>query len=233
MSDYNIYCDESCHLENDGHKVMVLGAVWCSAEKSREVGVRLREIKIRHGLPGHFEVKWTKISPAKLPFYLDVADYFFDDDDLHFRGLLIPDKTVLNHDAYDQDHDDWYYKMCFQLLEPIIDPRHAHFIYLDIKDTRSERKRAKLEEILRNRRHDRSGRIVRRVQQIRSHESELMQLTDLLIGAIGYSNRSPGESAAKKTLVQRIEKRSGKKLNRSTWLREPKFNLFRWEGTKP
>jgi len=26
---YNIYCDESCHLENDGEKVMVLGAIWC------------------------------------------------------------------------------------------------------------------------------------------------------------------------------------------------------------
>jgi hypothetical protein len=24
---YNVYCDESCHLENDHQKVMVLGAV--------------------------------------------------------------------------------------------------------------------------------------------------------------------------------------------------------------
>ena len=24
---YNIYCDESCHLENDGKRFMVLGAV--------------------------------------------------------------------------------------------------------------------------------------------------------------------------------------------------------------
>lgn len=26
---FNIYCDESCHLENDGQKSMVLGAVSC------------------------------------------------------------------------------------------------------------------------------------------------------------------------------------------------------------
>jgi len=25
---FNVYCDESCHLENDKQKVMVLGAVW-------------------------------------------------------------------------------------------------------------------------------------------------------------------------------------------------------------
>ena len=27
--EYNIYCDESCHLQNDNSNVMVLGAVWC------------------------------------------------------------------------------------------------------------------------------------------------------------------------------------------------------------
>ena len=32
---FNIYCDESCHLENDGQKAMVLGAVWCPLDKTR------------------------------------------------------------------------------------------------------------------------------------------------------------------------------------------------------
>jgi len=26
---YNVYCDESCHLLGDEQEVMVLGAVWC------------------------------------------------------------------------------------------------------------------------------------------------------------------------------------------------------------
>lgn len=40
MSDtFNVYCDESCHLENDHQKAMVLGAVWCPLEKSREIAV--------------------------------------------------------------------------------------------------------------------------------------------------------------------------------------------------
>ena len=39
MSDtFNVYCDESCHLENDHQKVMVLGAVWCPFDKTRETG---------------------------------------------------------------------------------------------------------------------------------------------------------------------------------------------------
>ena len=47
---FNVYCDESCHLENDRQKAMVLGAVWCPLEKTREIAVRIREMKARHGL---------------------------------------------------------------------------------------------------------------------------------------------------------------------------------------
>jgi len=64
---YNVYCDESGHLEHDHLSVMVLGAVWCPLEKAAEIAGRLREIKVKHSLPASFEVKWAKVSPAKLP----------------------------------------------------------------------------------------------------------------------------------------------------------------------
>ena len=32
MSTYNIYCDESCHLEHDSQPIMAQGAVWCRLE---------------------------------------------------------------------------------------------------------------------------------------------------------------------------------------------------------
>ena len=225
---FNIYCDESCHLEHDASKVMVLGAVWCPAAKSHAISERLREIKRQHGLSPCLEIKWTKISPAKQAFYQAAVDYFFDDDDLHFRSVLIPDKTKLDHAAFDQSHDDWYYKMCFTMLEPIIDPEQSYCVYLDIKDTRSEDKRAKLEMVLRSSRDDHAEAIIKKVQQIRSHESELLQLADLLIGAIVYSNRGLTTSQAKLALIERIRRRSRKRLDISTWLRESKFNLFRW-----
>lgn len=67
---YNIYCDESCHMENDHQNVMVLGAIWCPIEKVQEISKRIREKKIEHGLSPAFEIKWTKVSPAKKKFYL-------------------------------------------------------------------------------------------------------------------------------------------------------------------
>ena len=36
---FNVYCDESCHLENDHQKAMVMGAIWCPLEKTREISV--------------------------------------------------------------------------------------------------------------------------------------------------------------------------------------------------
>ena len=62
---FNIYCDESCHLENDGQKSMVLGAIYCPKDKAREIAVRLREIKKEFGLSRWMEVKWTSVSPAR------------------------------------------------------------------------------------------------------------------------------------------------------------------------
>lgn len=229
---FNVYLDESCHLENDGVKVMTLGVVWCPQEKSRDIARRVRDIQRQHGLAHDFEIKWTKVSPAKIDFYKAVIDYFLDDDDLHFRGVVIPDKTLLDHNRFSQTHDQWYYKMCFTLLEPIIDPTQHYSIYLDIKDTRSEGKRKKLEQVLRNARYDGSGNIIRRVQQIRSHESELMQLADLLIGVVTYANRGLESSAAKLAIVQRVRQRTGFSLTRSTWSREPKLNLLIWKSGK-
>jgi len=229
---YNVYCDESCHLERDGQPTMVLGAVWCPLEKSREISVRIREIKASHGLPPGFETKWTKVSPAKRVFYLNLLDYFFDDDDLHFRALIVPDKTKLRHELHGQTHDTWYYKMYFDMLKAILDPEACYRIYLDIKDTRSSARIAKLHDVLCNNIYDFEQRIIERVQTVRSHEVEPLQLTDLLVGIVSYVNRGLSSNPAKVALVERMRKRSGYDLTRTNLLRESKVNLFVWQASE-
>jgi hypothetical protein len=229
---FNVYCDESCHLEKDCQKAMVLGAVWCPLERTRQISVRIREIKVDHGLPPGFEIKWVKVSPAKVQFYVDVMDYFFDDDDLHFRALIAPDKSKLRHDVYSQTHDDWYYKMYFDMLKVILQPDARYRIYLDYKDTQGAAKVAKLHDVLCNNMYDFSREIIARVQLVRSHEVEILQLADLLIGTVSYVNRGLSASAAKTRLVDRMRERSGYALTRTTLLREDKVNLFRWRATE-
>lgn len=224
---FNLYCDESCHLENDHQPVMVLGAVWCLKDKAREIAVRIREIKRSHGLPAEFEVKWTKVSPKKIAFYMEVLNYFFDDDDLHFRSW-VAHKKGLRHEAFSQSHDDWYYKMLFGLVEPLLTPEAQFHLYLDKKDTRSSQKAQKLQDVLCNNMYDFNRSILQRVQVVESHAVEPLQLADLLLGAVGYANRGLVGSAAKSALVARIRQRSGYQLTRPTLLREPKFNVFVW-----
>ena len=231
MNAFNIYCDESCHLENDHQAVMVLGAVWCPTEKSREISIRLREIKEKHGFKPNFEVKWTKVSAAKVILYLDLMDYFFDDDHLHFRALIAP-KTDLQHDAFGQTHDEWYYKMYFEMLKLLFSPESQYHVYLDIKDSRGGAKVAKLHEILCNKMYDFSRSIIDRVQIIRSHESEIMQLADLLTGTISYANRELSGNLGKVALVKRMRERSHYSLTKTTLYREEKVNLFRWSASE-
>lgn len=225
---YNIYCDETNHLENSSVRMMGLGSVWCSKDQSGIINERIREIKKRHGLSPEFEIKWTKISPAKHLFYQDIIDYFFDNDDLHFRVVMI-DKSVLNHDRFQQEHDDWYYKMYFILLSKIISPDDSYFVYIDIKDTRSNRKVDKLQEVLCNNIYDFDRDILKNVQQVRSHEIGILQLTDLLLGALQFMNRDDVSSEVKKNLVEQIKKRSGYNLDKSTLPSESKFNIFYWQ----
>jgi hypothetical protein len=211
---------------------MVLGAVWCPLEKTREISVRIREIKSKHKIQADFEIKWTKVSPAQKDFYLDLIDYFFDDDDLHFRALIVPDKTKLQHEQFGHDHDTWYYKMYFDMLKVILSPDACYRIYLDIKDTKSASKVKKLHEVLCNNMYDFQRKIIERVQTVHSREVSQLQLADLLTGAISYLNRGLSSSPVKLELIERMKKRSHYELTKTTLLLEKKVNLFRWHATE-
>ncbi len=225
---FNIYCDESCHLEHDRQSAMVLGAVWCPESQRASIARAIRELKTTHGLASSFEVKWTKVSPAKLDFYLALIDLFFSDPRLHFRGIVIPDKSKLDHSMFNQSHDDFYYKMYFQLLKVIFESDNRYRIYLDIKDTRSQQKVTKLHDYLANAQYDFNKEMVEWIQQVHSHEIEQLQLADVLIGALGYLHRGLQTSPAKQALIERIKAKSGFSLRRSTLPSEKKFNVFVW-----
>ena len=207
---------------------MILGALWCFTAKAHEAAARLREIKRKHGLHPDFEIKWSKVSPAGKAFYLDVVDYFLDDDDLHFRGLVAK-RSGLNHEQFGQSHDEWYFKMYYQMLTAVLRRDKRFLVYLDIKDTRSGEKVRHLHDVLARSFHDFSKNIVERVQIVRSEEVQCMQLADLLIGAVGYAHRDLSQNAGKVAVVDRIKGRLKLSLKKSTLPKEEKFNLFIWE----
>lgn len=223
----NVYCDESCHLENDGHELMILGAVWCPFAKTAEIAQRLRELKAQHRMPPRYELKWTSVSPSRTDYFRDVLNYFFDDDDLHFR-VILAEKTGLQHASRGQTHDEWYYKMFFTTLKVLLSPEKRYRIYIDYKDTNGSERVQKLKNILSNNMYDYRREIIETVQLVRSHEVEMMQLADFLIGIVGYRNRALTANATKSALVARMRERSKLTLNQTTLLRAEKVNVFRW-----
>lgn len=227
---YNIYCDESCHLLRDkaNRNAMVLGAIVCPFEKKLEIFDRIKEIKQRHNFASKFEVKWNKVSISKVDFYKDLIDYFFDNEDLKFRAIVVDLNTFDNNKG---DYDTFYYKMYYYLLRCMVNIKddNKYNIFLDIKDTRSAYKERKLQECLCSNKYDFKKEFIS-IQSVKSHHVQLIQLADLLSGAISYKNRSKKENAGKLALIKRIEERANLDLTKTNY--SSKLNLFFWEGKK-
>lgn len=234
--EYCIYCDESCHLEHDGVTSMALGCVWCEKTHKDDLYKQLREIKVRHGLAPHCELKWNGVSPSKKDYYKEVIEFFFKNEKIHYRILVVPNKSELQHKEFNQTHDDFYYKMYFDLLKTIIDPDDTYEVYLDIKDTRGQKKIEKLRDVLCNSHYDFDQKIISKIQQLKSSDSELVELADFFTGAICYYHRmEQGEiltSKTKKELIEQIKSLSGYSLLRSTLYKEDKLNIFIWKGIR-
>ena len=230
-SDYNVYCDESCHLESDHQPVMLLGCIWCPKDAVRSISVELRKLKIKYSARG--ELKWVKVSKSKESFYIDLVNYFFEASELHFRCLVVKNKSELDHTFFNQgSHDTFYYKMCYSMLRAVLGPLNEYYIYLDIKDTRSQNKINILKEVLCNNVYDFTKQMIANIQHIRSYESELLQLADLLIGAVSYKNRKLKGNQAKTSIINDIEEKIGQDLCSSTSLTNNKFNLFIFSPSK-
>lgn len=233
----NIYSDESCHLETNQltkhNRFMVLGGMSCPNKSVKSIFKKIKEIKAQNNLQMFSEVKWTKVTKNKFNAYKSLVEYFFSCDELSFRSIII-DKQELNLEKFFHSHDQFYYKMYWQMLEWFIDPANRYHIYLDLKDTQGSFKIMKLHDVLCNSQHDFDRQVVEKIQEVRSHEIALLQLTDILIGAVSYANRYPtgGESVAKQQIVNLIKKLSGVTLQHSSSLGARKFNIFRWDGKR-
>lgn len=164
-------------------------------------------------------MKWSALSKSQYPFYKELIEYFFATD-LQFRAIVI-DKSQLKHEAFNQSHDDFYDKMYFQLLNKKIFPENNYNIYMDIKDTHSFEKAASLKTYL-----NRNFVSVRTLQIIRSYESELMQLTDVIMGAIAYHLRNEKKVIAKNKVIDKIQAHCTLPITQSTPRSSEKFNLF-------
>ena len=226
----DIYCDESRQdllaskaSISDSNKFCCIGGIMVSADARADVKAGIKALKEKHGVYG--EIKWSTVSPSKLPFYLDLVDMFFDSQNLYFRTVVIDASKVRNNVFNENDQELGYYKFYYQLLHHWASMGNQYRVFTDQKTNRDKKRLQELRRIL-NTQFPVSDTF-ESIQAIDSKESLILQMQNILMGAVGYKYNfhGEGESYAKEQIVAKIESRLGRKISR-TYPSEQKFNVF-------
>lgn len=224
-----VYCDEaypdllsSCTPEAN---YLTIGSLWLIGELRDEVKAEIKEIRQKHNVWG--EIKWSKISPSRLEFYIDLIELFmgYDTDHVQFRCIAV-DRTKLNSVFCDGDYELGFYKFYYQLLRHQISSHNTYRVFCDIKSNRDSQR---LQTLMRALSDANVLANIECVQALPSKEVVLIQLTDLLLGsASSRLNNSLNQGTAKECVVKFFEERLGRTLA-PTNHDERKFNLFEFK----
>lgn len=225
---YNIYVDESCYLEHDGLPVMCIGYTKIESHLYPSIKEKFQKLKLKYHTPT--EIKWNKVSVSRIELYKQLLDVFYEQP-IEFRCVLIKNKANLDHKKFNRgDHDAFYYKVAYLLLHnSMVNNENDHYrVFFDYKDSWGKMRLKTLAEVFDNKYEGKSPFIY--FQQLRSDENELLQLTDLMLGAVAYKARGEhlkeNASAVKKEIVSYLENITGYNLSEGTIPWEHKFNIF-------
>jgi hypothetical protein len=224
--EFDVYCDESYPdlftSNNPKGFYLVIGGVWVRRESRAEFKREIHLLRDTHRIGGEF--KWIKVSPSKLAFYIDLINWFFDkQDEIIFRCIAVRHDQVDLIKYHESDAELGFYKFYYQMLHHWITDFNNYSIFCDYKSNRSRNRLHILKKCLI---HSNISSRIENVQAIRSKESVLIQLVDVLTGIASASlNRSIRKGSAKSKLVDEVEKRLSRKIGH-TVRDEKKFNVF-------
>lgn len=227
---YNIFCDESrqdllaCRQSvSEMNRYCCIGGLMLPLGSRGYIKRKIQELQEKYNLFG--ELKWGTVSNNKINFYLDLVDYFFSEPELAFRTIVI-DAQRINNTAYNEsDQELGYYKFYYQMLYHWLVPDGIYRIYTDQKTNGDKRRLRDLREILNNSYYSHSP--IETVQSIDSKQSLILQMENILMGAVGYrfNFKENGTSLAKNRVVEKIEQHLKHQICH-TDKNEQKFNVF-------
>ena len=227
---FYVYCDESRQdlLVNKNaitpnNKYSCMGGIKINAEYVVQAINDIKQIKLKHSVRN--ELSWTTVSDSKVDLYLDLIDYFFLNTQLSFRSLIIDATQVDNKAFNDNDHELGYYKFYHFLLLHWLDDRYSYRVFTDNKTKRNKRRLQILKAFFNIKMKD---EVIVSIQDIDSKFSPVLQLENIIMGAIGYKMNfcDLGKSSAKNKVVQRIEMHLCQNILTDD-IRSDKFDLFK------
>jgi hypothetical protein len=206
---------------------MVIGGIACPREDKREIVHQIHSLKKRYNTQGEFG--WKRLSPNRRDFYWAVLDLFVRESSLSFRCLVV-DRNILDHEKYNQgDQELGFYKLYYQMLIHWLKPQHKYHIYLDWQQNRTQHRFIVLRDILRKKLSGRAG--ISCLEPVGSRHIPLIEMTDLLIGAVGYEWNNRNASTIKLEFCRKLAASLRiRNLRTFTSHIKDKFDIFHFTG---
>ncbi len=228
----NIYSDESRHTSG-GDNFMVIGAISCKRDEKRELVHKIHLLKKKHNAQGEFG--WKRLSPNKKEFYFELIDLFLEND-LEFRCIVVDKRFVDDETFNDGDKELGFYKFYYMMLKDGLRSDNSYHIYLDWQQNREQHRFHNLKFFLAKKLSGRAK--ISCLEPVTSKNQPLIELADLLIGAVGYDYNKRKESSVKVQFCRKLAKELHQlnsnyfkfdRLDTFTKKDEKKFNIFKWQ----
>ncbi len=240
---FNLICDESSI--NERH--LVVGALTLPRINHALLSAELNALKAELGLRKEGELKWAKVSRAYLPKYEALCQWFFSHlraNNLTFRAHVV-DTSARAYRLYGRgDLEHSFYKVYFHVLFQSIcrlaldDSGSNVLVLLDQKRNRYPFHLDVIKRGLNIRLTSKLGvkNLVGNVEPRASSgpKSEpLIQIVDILIGAIAYVRNKHGQngnsSPARAFLIDALQEMAGTQFVFDTTARAP-FNIWTFDA---
>jgi Protein of unknown function (DUF3800) len=238
----HVYCDESRQTRE---RFMVLGAIVIPEAIVKGFNDSIAAWRKDNNMLA--EMKWGKVSNGKLTQYKQFVDYFFARNDTghaHFHALII-DTTQIDPAKVGGDKEVGFYKFYYQLLLHCCgklycqkDKTNSLLVFMDYRN--SSYSLTDLKKILNaglNKNFQIDTSPFKTVEPRDSHACELIQMTDLFIGAIGYKKNGyelfADASVARKDFIKYIAAKSGiADITTNTPKRLQRFTVWNFQFPK-
>lgn len=223
------YCDESCHIQTDGVEYMSLVSVFCSKSRVKNINRDIRRIKEKYGISPSQELKWTKISKTNLEMYKEIISYVSDKSYIRIRGVLAKKRTSEQLLARNKTYDQWYHSIYYYLLKHPLElisdfnvDFNKCFLFIDKKDIYTTENICLLAEYLKRHLNYRYDFLPIAVD---SKEHQLVQVADIIAGALTYRKRFVDKISPKNEMCDFIEQSFGS-LSITSSYKNIDFNLL-------
>jgi hypothetical protein len=237
LSDYDkiktpfCFLDETGLLNSERDRFFSIGMVKCSRPYEM-----LTEIeKIRHRQNYTDEAKWQKVFPNNLPIYKMILDVFFScaaaDPEIKYCMMIVDKKGGYFKKHYHDDPFQAYEDFSIQLLRGNVSQNEILSVIADESPAPS---RSQYENNVKKTINDNFGRLaIPGICKVDSKGNDLLQIVDLLVGAITYDSKVhhklAGQSKSsrincKKDLLEFIKNKMGVK-NFTRDVRVGNFNV--------